>query len=212
MIDIASRVVFTEQGHVYRLDGVVVPSITQALVVAQYDQFDFVRPQLLALRAAEGTMLHSMVESYEKVGEFDLNACAETDEQWEMMVELIDDMDAYIDFKRKTGFVVSTTEQIVASAKYSFAGRLDLTGHFPGDPDLWVIDIKRTAAIPKSVGLQTAAQEIGLRETLGLEDSVQIKRGALHLRHGKHKLAQLTNRRDRATFLSCLNVTHWRNS
>ena len=212
MIDISKRLTFSEEGHVYRLDGVVVPSITQCLECVQWDQFDFVDRKLLALRAAEGSMLHRMIEFYEATGEFTASDCARTDAEWEMMCDLLDDLDAYLEFKRSTGFIVETTEQMVASARYGFAGRLDLTGRFPDDDDLHIIDTKRTAAIPKSVGLQTAAQELAYRETFDIPDSVHIERHALHLRLGKYKLARQIGRRDRATFLACLTATHWRNS
>ena len=47
----SARIEFIESTHTYLLDGRRVPSITQALKVATYDQFDHVDPAVLAQRA-----------------------------------------------------------------------------------------------------------------------------------------------------------------
>lgn len=210
MIDISKAIRFEESSHTYWLDGARVPSITQAMEPATFDDFDFVDPRVLQARAEEGTTLARMVELYEKHGSFEASDHARSDREWDLMLDLLDDLEAYLDFKSQSGARVTSSERIVASRRCGFAGRMDLTALFPGDDDLWVIDIKRTATPPRSGGIQTAGQEIALRETDGLPDSVQIKRGVLHLRRGKFKLVPHSDPRDKIVFLSCLNVTKWR--
>lgn len=209
MIDISAAIRYEDSTHTYWLDGVRVPSITQCMKPACFDAFDFVNDAVLATAAANGSALHRMVELYEERGDFDLG-WASSEAEADLMVDLLSDLDAYLDFKAKTGFVVTRSEQIVASRKYKFAGRLDLTGMFPGESTSNILEIKRTATPPRSAGIQTAGQEIALRETFDIKDSVQIKRWVLHLRHGQHKLIPHTSKADKATFLACRTVTNWR--
>lgn len=209
MIEIADAIRYEDSTHTYWLDGVRVPSITQSMIPATFDQFDFVSPEVLAKKAREGTMVHHMVDIHESSGmDAVLNFCDSDPDA----VDLLPDLDAYLAFKKDTGFKPALIEEIVASRKYGFAGRLDLEGKMtahPG-PHRDLIDIKRTATPPRSAGIQTAGQEIALRETFDIPDSVQFKRWVLHLRNGKYKLVPHTDRGDRAVFLSALNVTKWR--
>ena len=196
----SARIEFIESTHTYLLDGRRVPSITQALKVATYDQFDHVDPAVLAQRAEEGERVHGLIEWIES-GRFSVADCP---------ADLLGIHDNWLEFKQATKLRVIACEEIVASEKYRFAGRLDLLCEMDGDAStLHLIETKHTSSPPRSAGPQTAAQEIGLREMRDV-GSVRIRRHTLHTRNRRFRLIPHTSADDRATFLAALRVTHWR--
>ena len=59
---------FVEEGHLYFIDGVLVPSITQILKSRFGGRYKFVDRGLLNRRAAEGTAVHKAIEEYCNTG------------------------------------------------------------------------------------------------------------------------------------------------
>lgn len=55
---------FDEQTHTYRLDGVVIPSVTQ--VLASMSDFSWVNPAVLARKADIGRKVHKVCEWWDK--------------------------------------------------------------------------------------------------------------------------------------------------
>ena len=83
------------------------------------------------------------------------------------------------------------------SDRWGYAGTAGLVGWILGER--WLIDIKTSASVPRSVGPQTAAYaEL-------LTDKPHCC-GVLHLRPERYILTQLFNRGDWGVFLSCLTI------
>ena len=192
------EIVYNDEMHAYWIDGVRVPSITQAIKCATYDEFDHVNPALLKLRAAQGTSLAKAVEDYH-FGRLDVT-------QYDP--DILDDFDSFVEWVEKNRVKIVESEKIVASKRWMFAGRLDLVLRMPGLDGLAMVDIKRTAAPPASGGLQTAAQVLAYTETTGCAE--KIVRYLLHIRDGRCTLVPQHNESDQKVFLAALTVTKWR--
>lgn len=194
------RIRYEDSTHTYWIDGVRVPSITQALKVAMFDEFEFVSERLLKQRAAEGTELARMIEDFAK-GSFDVE---------KYNPALLEDFDLFAEWHLNARGKILESEKIVASKRWGFAGRLDLVYDLPGIGPA-MIDIKRTHAPPKSGGPQTAAQVEAYCETTG-SDLKNMPRYLLHIRNGSCTLIPQRERSDLRTFLASLTVTKWRES
>lgn len=186
------RIRFEESTHTYWMDGVRVPSITQVLKCATYDEFDHVHPDVLAKKAREGQELARMIEDYVK-GRFDVMAYDPV---------LLGDFDAFEIWHRKTGGQIIESEKIVASVRWQYAGRLDLVYDMPG-VGLSMIDIKRTYAVPASGGPQTAAQALAYGDE-------NMPRYLLHIKDERCTLVPQPDKADLKVFLAALTVTRWR--
>lgn len=200
--------IFDPIQHRYTLDGMYVPGVTSALkVVSQADYFG-VDPEVMARKAALGSLVHQVIE---------LDCAGELD------VEDLDDVlvpfyRAWRSFLVSSGFVVELSEGKVASRRYRFAGQLDLFGRLNGIRS--TIDAKCVAVVMPSTGPQTAAYTEALRECRPdlLPRDAPCRRYALQLRpfdaSGKPtaqpwKLHPFTQDAvDLRLFLACLTVTH----
>lgn len=202
----ADRIRYEDSTHTYWIDGVRVPSITQALKAATYDDFDHVDPRTLKRKADQGTGLAKMIEEYAD-GSFD-----ETLERYD--IDLLPDFDAFVEWHENIRGNILYSETIVASARYGYAGRLDLVYEVPGEGAV-MIDTKRTYSPPASGGPQTAAQAAAFHETMGAPGklamfSQQMPRYLLHIKEGRCTLVPQRNKDDLKVFLAALTVTHWR--
>lgn len=191
---------FDAADHRYALDGVHVPGVTDLLRAAL--NFAQVPPDVLAAACERGTMVHRAVE-------LDAQGCLDDDTvdpriaghlaQWRL-------------FRRQTGFQVIATEARVHSARFGFAGTLDLLGRFPGDPaNVYALpDLKTCAAAPVTVGPQSAAYETAARECGLVPLAARVRRFSLRLNPSlpSYRLDALSDARDWAVFSSILTL--WR--
>lgn len=58
---------YDDEGHIYIVDGIIVPSVTQILS-KHFNDYKGVSPDILERAANKGTALHSAIENYEKTG------------------------------------------------------------------------------------------------------------------------------------------------
>lgn len=65
----AETLEFFDDGHIYLVDGIVVPSITQILNVRFGAAYANVPPDVLKRAAERGTMIHAQIENFIKTGE-----------------------------------------------------------------------------------------------------------------------------------------------
>lgn len=127
-----SRITFDEASHTYRVDGKIVPSVTQLLPKQDY----FVSDERLAECAEEGTAIHKEVEEFLRSGK-------STSGYTDAVKKFMEDM------KSEIGGIVL------------FETPLPSSKGFAGTPDLIfenaIVDIKRTFSNKKIHALQTAA-------------------------------------------------------
>jgi hypothetical protein len=108
---------FTEEGHIYTLDGARLPSVTGILKAegfiddSFYDEYSRQR----------GSLVH-LATHYDDLGELDEDSLDPVIAPY---------CEAWRRFKRESGFVVDQSEKPMASKTYRFAGKPDAIGCFP---------------------------------------------------------------------------------
>ena len=160
--------------HLYLVDGIEVPSITQVLKSRFGRMYSGVPRRTLDNAARKGTAVHEAIERWCKTGE-------ESD-----LVELHD----FKFLMRQYGFEVMENETPVIfhiDDEPVAAGRLDLVLSMCGE--IGGADIKRTSVLKKDyVAAQLNLYRIAYRQCYGAE--WQFLR-AVHLREGKRRFVEL---------------------
>ena len=125
---------YIEDGHIYLVDGVIVPSITQMLSVRFGGKYKNIAPDVLSAAAAKGTQIHAEIEDFVKTG-------SESDSE---------ELRGFKFLKKMYGFEVTASEIPVILFDRDepiAAGRLDLVLEMDGK--LGGADIKTTAQLDK---------------------------------------------------------------
>lgn len=201
---------FDEAAHVYRVDGRIVPSVTQILHRLSAEAYRFVDEFVMEEAALLGTAVHKMIE-LDLRGDLDVEALSEGLQVY---------YTAWQNFLQLSGFQMVLSEARVYSSKYGYAGTLDLAGWLNGR--FVIIDAKRTAQVPHTAGPQTAAYLQALDEsgrTFSVPGSTELaarianaERYALHLRaDGTWRLVPFTDKSDLRVFLACKTLHDWIN-
>lgn len=192
---------FEEAGHVYRLDGRVLPSVTQ--VLRFLDDFESVPPAVLEAARQFGTHVHTACH-LDVLGTLDEDA---------LDPALAPYVEAFRKFRAESGFEILSSEERVYHVGLNYAGTLDLraakTKHTARGASrrLALIDIK-SGVVPRSVGAQTAAYNAAWSSRNGGE---MHDRYCLQLRgDATYKLHPLTDATDFSMFVSCLNLHNWK--
>lgn len=126
------EVEFIEQGHIYLVDGVITPSVSEILRFIFPDKYKDVPHRVLEEKALFGTHIHEAIEAYEKGKETRL-----TDMERVTFSQ-------YLKLKEEYQIKPITMEEIV-HYEDRFAGRLDMTAYVLDEESL--IDTKTTAKV-----------------------------------------------------------------
>jgi hypothetical protein len=199
-------VAFDRDAHRYtlRADGSEVPGVTSIINPVIGVDFSFVDPDHLAKCAALGTAVHDVINR-----DITTQLQAKAVDLCEDALELYDYFDAWREFILLSGFKPLLTEELVYSAKYGYAGQLDLFGELNGE--LWLPDIKRVNSVSRVAGVQTAGYKQALIETFPEYAGKTIHRGVLHLKPAaKWQLVPFNSSADLKVFLSALNIHNWK--
>lgn len=183
---------FEPESHIYRVDGAVVPSVTQ--ILDPYTGLEFVDRETLQRAAEFGSHVHEACHLF-NMDELDRDA---------LDADLAPYVDAWERFLDESGAVVLLSEHRVASRKYGYAGTLDSVVHWGKTKRL--VDIKTGAAVPRTVGPQTFAYTQALSE----EGESVSQRHCIHLKgDGTYSNHKLNDPRDWSIFQSALNLHNW---
>ena len=198
-IDVADDVLtFDEAAHEYRLNNIVLPSVTQIIQSAGLVDFSKVPADVLQLAQERGTAVHTACELYDRDR---LDYTSIDPVVWPYL-------EAWIKFKQQTRFIILSSETILY-ARYRYAGRLDRIGMMEDTPT--IIDIKTSNIISQATGVQTAAYLHAYCE-MGLSRIAQkkYKRFAIHLYdNGKYEIEPYDNPQDWPVFLAALQIYHY---
>lgn len=196
-----SKLEFNEEEHIYRLNGTIIPSVTQALEVIT--DFSKVDPTVLKKAQELGTAVHKTTELYDR-GTLDLNSVHD---------KVAPYLYAYIDFLEDSDYQIEGIEEIIYSKKYKYAGMLDRRGRFPrttAKTSTDVLDLKTVAQMGPSVGPQVAAYGNGILEQ---KEFRKVSLYGLQLKgNGSYKLHKYKDEewhRYFSTFVSCLNIYNY---
>ena len=126
---------FIENGHIYLVDGVVVPSVSEILHFIFPNKYSNIPENILNAKAEYGSKVHEAIECLEKNGELPkLNYLQELS------------IDQYRKLKDKYKIEVLEQEKMVHYKNY-YCGRFDIIAEINGTYSL--CDIKTTAKLDK---------------------------------------------------------------
>lgn len=166
---------FIEDEHIYLVDGVIVPSVTQILSYRFGGKYSCVSPAVLQRAAEKGTLVHEAIEMYCKTGE---------------EIEL-PELRNFKFLQRAYGFKVLDNEVPVIlenkEGEVIGAGRLDLVLELDGK--VGGADIKRTSVLDKEyLAYQLNLYRLAYRQSYGIE--WEFLRG-VHLRDDVRKFVEI---------------------
>lgn len=125
---------FLEQDHLYLVDGVITPSVSQ-IIKSVLDEYPNVPKHVLQNKAEYGTKVHELIERLEKGETLEELAVIASDEQRNSLV-------AYKAIREEHPFQIKDMEQIVGNERC--CGRYDIL-----TTDGMLIDLKTNARLPK---------------------------------------------------------------
>lgn len=184
---------FDPVAHRYTRRGVVVPSVTTVLS-AVLGELEGVPADALEAARERGTAVHLATELYDR-DDLDIDS---------LDLVLVPYLEAWIRFRRETGFVPVAIEERVYHPRHNYAGTLDRVGELFGE--LALVDIKSGAVMPGAYPQTAAYQEAynkGMARKANTRWIVQLNS------EGRYKLHRATNRGDFAIFISALNIFTW---
>lgn len=185
---------FNPQTHAYRINGKLVPSVTQVLKVLE--DYSHIPQGVLELKREFGTHVHTACSLYVR-RMLDESSVHESIRPY---------LEGFKRFMKDTGVIILANELMVAHPEFGYAGTMDydvLMQSQRGQIDL------KTGEPPWTVPQQTAAYEIAYARTFGVKRAINRKRWALWLDPKfplGYKLQVITGRTDFNLFLSALNV------
>src|SRR3990167_7581540 len=179
---------FDAETHTYRIDGRVVPSVTQILSAAGLTNFAGIDPAILAAAAQRGTFVHQSIEMFD-ADDLDFD---------ELDPALKGYVAAYAKWKAEAMWVPQSHEQAVCDPVRGYAGTLDQVGLMGFVP--YIIDIK-SGDVYRSAGYQLAAYQACL------PDGAKLKRAAVQLFNDEHyRIHKFDSRDDLKIFYAALTV------
>lgn len=183
---------FDEELHEYKLDGVVLPSVT-TLMRPLYD-FSSVSEDVMKRAGAFGTAVHMACEMHDQD---DLDEAT-------LDPAIVPYLDGWKQFLRLSGAKPVLIETRYAS-KMHFAGTIDRLCEIDGK--LILVDIKTSATLSSAVGVQLAAyKHLLIEHGNGVDE-----RAAVQLRaDGTYKYKIYNDQHDWPCFVSLLTIHNWR--
>lgn len=172
---------YFDDEHLYLVDGVIVPSITQLLKVKFGGKYDRVSKTVLNRASEAGTAVHDAIEAYCKTG-IEAN---------------LPEVRNFKFLQKQYGFDVLENEVPIIlffNDKPVCAGRLDMV--IKMDDQIGGADIKRTSTLDKEyLAYQLNLYRIAYRQCYGIE--WEFLRG-IHLREDVRKFVQIPVNEDMA--------------
>jgi len=133
---------FLKEEHLYLVDGVITPSVTQILQFIFPDKYKGVPIEILQNKAEYGSILHKVIEIAEQEQMFDIDLLKQKIKGINYLIEA--SFEQYLKIKEKYQIEVLEQEQIVAY-KDLYCGTFDMIANVNNKKSL--IDIKTTAEL-----------------------------------------------------------------
>ena len=167
---------YDDDTHTYLVDGVIIPSVTQALKVKFGNKYDNVAPEVLRRAGERGTAIHKDIEDY----------CTKGVDAGSWGVR------NYKFLQKHYDFIPICNEIPVIVARYGVplvAGRLDLILDINGERA--VADIKTTSTLDKEyLAYQLNIYRLGVLQCYPELGEISQLYG-LHIREDKRKLIEI---------------------
>lgn len=187
-----------DDNHIYRLDNVIIPSVTQIIQSAGLTDFSQVPASVLEASRLFGKAAHKACELWDN-GELDEEALDPALKPY---------LDGWKLFRQEYGFVLEKIEWQAYSPVYRFAGTIDRIGKWRIDDTLIIADIKTGVDSP-ATAIQLAGYELLLRENLKPKGKIK-KLPVLLNGEGTYKIKEYSNKKDKDVFICALSLYNWR--
>lgn len=189
---------FDPASHTYWMGDRRVPSVTQILgIMTDLEDIKRMRPGVIEHAADRGDAAHYGCELFDK-GILDWDT---VDEEIRPYIE------AWADFRAKTGFEPDRIEAKVFHPGLIYAGTLDRTGTYEGEHAL--VDIKCVAAMYPTTGPQTAAYAEAIHAAEPATPKLTARYAVQLQPDGKWKLHPYRERSDFSVFVAARTLMGW---
>jgi hypothetical protein len=197
-------VAFDEVAHVYTVDGVAIPSVTQVLNEERFIDFSMVPNGILAAAQFRGSYVHRVLHLYLE-NDYDLDDCEPCYRGY------VDSALRYLDALKKRPLEHGGIEYRFWETSRMYAGTMDYLG-YDSDQILSIDDFKTGEPTDVAAALQTAAYENGVRRCLFPGYDGPIRRRAVKLfADGTPARTEIyTDPRDLSMFFTALSCVHFR--
>ena len=143
-VPVLSELTFEEQKHIYKLNGIVIPSVTTVMKPLSSALYKGIDEAVLNAAAKKGTAVHNAVENYTRFGIVDINP------------EYQGYMDAYISWCENFSPQPIASESKIYHKILRYAGTSDMIAMI--DEKLILIDFKTSSSVNKMLtGVQLEA-------------------------------------------------------
>src|SRR5215475_1743086 len=206
-VDAPQVLQFDPTAHVYRIDGVVVPSGTELLEAAGISP-DYSKVNPAVLQHARRRGLH-------------VDICCDLDDaddlDWSSVdPEAVGFVQAWQCFKADYGYKPYASQVLLAHPMYQYAGTADSVGDLGGE--VTVVERKATARMASSYALQTAGYTAeglwsappGGGRLSPLEWGTPARIGVHLQRNGRYDLVPYDDPGDHAAWLGVVALARWR--
>lgn len=187
---------FDEETHIYRWNGMVIPSVTR--ILGMLTDLKHIPADVLRYAADRGKAVHYGTELYDE----DNLDWASVDD------ELVPYIEAWADFRATTGFTPTLIEHPVFHPALFYAGKLDRVGTMDGE--IVLLDIKTSKTMYPTVGPQLAAYATALATEKSAPNVT--RRAAVQLKDdGTWALHEYEDKHDWPVFLAAKTLLGWAN-
>ena len=198
------RFTFDPTTHVYQVDGVRVPSVSEILRSAGLVDYAGIPQDVLEYAASRGTAVHLATCFYDQ-GDLDRDSL---DEQVAPYVT------AWMKFREEHPFQILETEQmhlgILGGLRFGMTVDRLITLSVPVS-NRTILDIKCTREIHRHHGVQLAGYEVGIKSNLAPGDRSEWRRAVVQLKPDcTYKFHEFSDVRDREVFAAALEICHWK--
>lgn len=188
---------FDDARHSYHLDGKPVPSVTKVISNISEDLMlstPFIRKTVI------GTNVHRICEKINNGERVNIAALSEDVSSY---------VQGYISFLEAGEYTVEASELRVYSAKYRYAGTLDILARDKKGRRV-IMDIKTSALVSPTTALQLSAYEHAYREMEGIKKSEKIGRICIWLTgDGGYELIHYKDPGDYNVYICKLVAFNW---
>lgn len=191
---------FDSVTHVYTVDGVAVPSVTQILKSVGIVSHDGADPERLATAAERGTLVHEATALLDRGDEVDA---------WDRVIGT--DAEAFVmawsTFREQSGFSPTLIEKPFACDKHGmrYAGTIDRVGQLNGAE--YIIELKTSSRPQPWWGLQLMGYALALQQVA----RTPPRRAAVQLKSdGSYVVHEFSDTRDSGFFLAALALESWK--
>lgn len=189
-----NELTFTEAMHEYKLNGVIIGSVTQIIKDAGLIDYSLVPKELLEVKSDLGQKVHSTTELY------DLGTLDKKD----LHPVLKNYLKQWIKFRKDYNFIPTHIEYELYHPLYKYAGRIDRVG--TRGTNLTLLDLK-TANPQRANALQTAAYKEMFEKQTGLKIK---ERMTVYLFEDSYKVEIHNKPDDLPVFLAALSIYNYK--